>query len=251
MDNHVIEFISIELAIGIACHSAIRSIDDLGEIVKRKGDGSNVGNFRLHRTNCTKLLTNGSSIKDDLAEQLIDKKYSVLVDESTDVSTDKHMVVMIRFFNEILNKISAAFASLVPVSSTKGEILLQALEDCLSHLGLTLTTIAEVECRLPPTKNLFKGFRYFYPVKVLSQKARLPFGWLPLPSRERKMLSKSRMNMEKSNLLIGLMKTYSRFCGDTEDAGFFKTEQMYLSDDSRRRGLTKPLKYYLCFNMLF
>ena len=40
-----------------------------------------------------------------------------------------------RYFNDKLNKISSAFASL---SSSKKEVLFQALEDCLSDLYLTL-----------------------------------------------------------------------------------------------------------------
>ena len=130
----------IELDVGIACRSAIRSIDHLGEIVKRNGDGSIVGNIRLHRTKCTRLLTNvvAPALREELSEKLRHKKFSVLVDESTDVSSDKHMAVVIWYFNEQRNTISTALAKLAPVSSTKGEILFKALEKCLSDLGLRL-----------------------------------------------------------------------------------------------------------------
>ena len=36
-----------------------------------------------------------------------------------------------------------------------------------------------MECRLPSTRNIFKGLGYFHPDKVLSQTSRLPFYKLP------------------------------------------------------------------------
>eukprot|EP00795_Rhopilema_esculentum_P009337 gene9337-17040_t len=99
----------------MAGHSALKSNDHLGEIIKRNGDGSIAGNIRLHETKCTKLLTNvlAPATKENLAEKLKGKKFPVLVNES-------HLT------------------NLVPVSSTKGVILFEALENCLNNLGLAL-----------------------------------------------------------------------------------------------------------------
>ena len=40
-------------------------------------------------------------------------------------------------------------------------------------------SISEVECRLPKTRNIFKGLSYFKPDRVLSQTAQMPFKELP------------------------------------------------------------------------
>ncbi|CAM1306207.1 Uncharacterised protein g4276 [Pycnogonum litorale] len=139
-DSKRVKIFEIEMAVGIACHSAVRSVDHLGEIMKRHGEGSTVGNIRLHRTKCTKILTNvvAPALKENLTEKLKGKKYSVLVDESTDISSDKNMAVVLRYFDETLNEIATAFAGLLPVSSTTGVILFEALVECLRSFGLSL-----------------------------------------------------------------------------------------------------------------
>ena len=60
--------LEIELSVGISCHTAINSIDHLGQIMKRNGEGSIVGNIRLHRRKCKKLLTNvvAPALKEEL-----------------------------------------------------------------------------------------------------------------------------------------------------------------------------------------
>eukprot|EP00795_Rhopilema_esculentum_P002576 gene2576-769_t len=130
----------IELSVGISCHTAINSIDHLGQIMKRNGEGSIVGNIRLHRRKCTKILTNvvAPALKEELKESLINQKFSVVVDESTDVAANKHMAILLRYFDDASSEICTAFAGLVPVISTRGESLFEALKDCLAGLGLDL-----------------------------------------------------------------------------------------------------------------
>ena len=92
----------LELAANIACHSALMSIDHLGELIKRNGEKSVWGEISLHRTKCTKLVTN--VITPSLVEQRkVDYKdilgYSILVDEATDVASDKHLAVIMKYYS--------------------------------------------------------------------------------------------------------------------------------------------------------
>jgi len=41
----------LQMALGVACHCATLSIDHMGEIITKHGQGSVIGNMKLHRTN--------------------------------------------------------------------------------------------------------------------------------------------------------------------------------------------------------
>ncbi|KAK3923513.1 Protein gamma response 1 [Frankliniella fusca] len=47
----------MKLAVYVACHSAIRSVGDLCDILRKLGKGSNLENLKLHCTKCGKLIT--------------------------------------------------------------------------------------------------------------------------------------------------------------------------------------------------
>ena len=78
-------------------------------------------------------------LKDELKNDLQGKKYSILLDESTDRSTTKHLSICIRYFSEKKNGIESVLLSLVSVVSTTGESLFGALKNCLAEFNLTLS----------------------------------------------------------------------------------------------------------------
>lgn len=60
---------NLKLAVHIATHLALRSIDHIGELLKAFGKGSCLENLRMHRTKCTKLILN--VISPSIVEQLL------------------------------------------------------------------------------------------------------------------------------------------------------------------------------------
>ena len=74
------------------------------------------------------------------------KKYSIIVDESTDISTTKLLCAMIRYHSEKENKIVTAFVDLVPVIEANGENLFHALKTCLNGIGLKLNDCIGYGC---------------------------------------------------------------------------------------------------------
>jgi len=56
------------MALGVACHCAILSIDHMGEIITKHGQGSVIGNMKLHRTKCACLIKNviAPTLKEEL-----------------------------------------------------------------------------------------------------------------------------------------------------------------------------------------
>lgn len=105
------------LAINTATHSSIRSIDHLGELLKTFGKVTNLENLRLHRTKYSKLILNAISpaLIEDLVTDVGESGYSLIVDESTDVSVFKYMAYCIRYFSRSKNQIMNDFLGLVVI----------------------------------------------------------------------------------------------------------------------------------------
>ena len=73
-----------------------------------------------------------------MAKDVKGKKYSIIIDESTDISTTKLLCAMIRHHSEKEKKIVTAFVDLVPVIEANGENIFHALKTCLTWIGLKL-----------------------------------------------------------------------------------------------------------------
>lgn len=131
----------IQLAAAMACHCAIRSVDHISEIIKSHGQGSNLGQIKLHRTKASKLIQNviAPSFEEEMLEDVTDQKYSVIVDESTDCGSDKFMCILIRYFSAREAKIATRFLGLAPVIRTTGEALYNALKSKIESKGLVLS----------------------------------------------------------------------------------------------------------------
>lgn len=73
----------IKLASYIACHTAITSVDHLGELVQSTFDPS----IKLHRTKCTAIINHviAPCMFRDLLADIGETQYSLVIDESTNV----------------------------------------------------------------------------------------------------------------------------------------------------------------------
>lgn len=101
--NHLknVQCSEIKLAIFMAEHNiAISVIDDLLPLIKEIGkDPAVVKDMSLGRTKCSKILQNvvAKVESDSLSNILKTTKFSILVDESTDISSDKYLCVLVRY----------------------------------------------------------------------------------------------------------------------------------------------------------
>lgn len=126
------------LAFHIATHSSIRSIDHLGEMLKVFGKNSNLENLKLHRTKYSKLILNvlSPAIVEDLVKDIGDIGYSLIVDESTDVSVNKYMAYCIRYFSKSKNQIRNEFLGFVVVERATAVALYDGTIEFLKQLNL-------------------------------------------------------------------------------------------------------------------
>lgn len=112
----------IILAAYVGMHTSIRSVDHLSEIfvnfTQRISASSSTCNsvrdqetIRLHRTKCAAIIRNviGPSLLEDLINDIGTSPFSLIVDESTDVSTEKLLCINIRYYSKKGNDIVTHF----------------------------------------------------------------------------------------------------------------------------------------------
>lgn len=126
-----VKALEVKCAVGIACHGGISSVDHYTEIVGEFIKGQPLENMKLHRTKCSAILNNivSISILEELISELKTSKYSLLIDESTNIVGSKHLCLCARFFSEQNSCIETAFLALIPVNSTTGAALYGAIEN--------------------------------------------------------------------------------------------------------------------------
>ncbi|XP_068239267.1 SCAN domain-containing protein 3-like [Palaemon carinicauda] len=138
----------LELALITCCHCSIRTTDHMGEIIKRNGKGSVLEHLRLHRTKCTHIITSviSPSFKAELKKGVQGKKFSLLVDETTDISVEKLLAICIRYFDEDCGKILTAFLGLYPIVHATGEALFKAVKDSMTEYNICLSDCIGIAC---------------------------------------------------------------------------------------------------------
>ncbi|KAK6168647.1 hypothetical protein SNE40_019839 [Patella caerulea] len=131
----------IQMAVSMACHCSISAIDHIGEIVGKYGQGSTLQKMQLHKTKCSKVITEvvAVSLKEELKRNVQNKHFCVLIDESTDIGSIKSLCVCIRYFNDVEKNIVTAFVGLVDVVEATGQALFDALRLELETVGLDLS----------------------------------------------------------------------------------------------------------------
>lgn len=96
--------------------------------------------LRLHRTKCSMLIKNviAPEMLSEIIADVGGNEYSLILDESTDVSVSKYMAVCIRYQSAKLKVINTAFLGLVQVVSTTAVALVDALCDFLAKIGIQI-----------------------------------------------------------------------------------------------------------------
>ncbi|KAH0557460.1 hypothetical protein KQX54_006348 [Cotesia glomerata] len=145
--NHVnpsvkreLKIAEIKMALYVANHSSIKSVDHLGEVLKQLGKGSQLEKVRLHRTKASKLILNvvAPEMLIELIKDIGDQDYSVILDESTDVSTVKYMAYCVRYFSNTCNQFVTDFLGFDEVSSATADNLYKNFREFFSKVGLNL-----------------------------------------------------------------------------------------------------------------
>lgn len=105
------------LALYISEHSSVSCIDHLTDLVKSAFPDSKITNdLKMHCTKCTEVIKNvlAPHFVEELIKDIRQQKYSIIIDESTDISTSKQLGIVIRYFSRKLKKVLSSFLALQP-----------------------------------------------------------------------------------------------------------------------------------------
>lgn len=134
------KIMDIQISTYVAAHSSIRSIDHLTEVLKTCGIGSPLQNIQLHRSKCSAIIKNvlEPAMRKELIEEVGDQSYSIILDESTDVTIEKYMAYCIRYYNSKLDKIVVDFLGFQEVFEATADALYKSFKSFISKMGLNL-----------------------------------------------------------------------------------------------------------------
>ena len=133
---HQVKEAELKLAGFLAEHSLpFQLMDHLSELLSSVCPDSNIAaNIKRKRSKITCIIKNvlGPYFHNGVSTFLQKNPYSLLVDESTDVASMKQLCVVVRYFDDALNKVSARFFSLIDIpiadAATLYDSFRQALE---------------------------------------------------------------------------------------------------------------------------
>jgi len=131
----------------IAAHCSILSCDHLGELCKKYFKESKAASYiKLHRSKCTAIISNvlGPHFAQCLKESIGDSFYSILIDESTDISVLKFLGITIMYFDNNLKQIISTYLSLVKMESCVAQAIVKAIKVTLISKGLDLQKLCGI-----------------------------------------------------------------------------------------------------------
>ncbi|KAL3205574.1 hypothetical protein MRX96_040752 [Rhipicephalus microplus] len=131
----------LRLAAHLAVHGSFLTADHLTPVISGCFSDSVLASaVTLGRTKCAALVTKvlGPTFREELLKDMTAAQYSLIVDESTDVSCTKELAVVARFFYRSKRDFLTAFLGLVPVTDASAEGLFSELKALLDACKLNI-----------------------------------------------------------------------------------------------------------------
>lgn len=113
-------------------HSTINSVDHLSNLNKTK-----LLDISLHRTKCVNIIKNliGPHFLKDLLNDIHGGNYSLIIDESTDVTTQKMLGLVISYCSTSMKKIVCTFLALVHIEDGTAKTIVVAIKKVLQNVN--------------------------------------------------------------------------------------------------------------------
>ena len=110
----------IKIAAFIVEHNlSFQVMDHLSEVIKESFPDSKIAmEFSCKHTKTRSIVKNviARKFRNQLQETLRQRKFSIIIDESTDISSTKQLAIVVRFFCDKDNKVKSKFLKLIEVS---------------------------------------------------------------------------------------------------------------------------------------
>ncbi|KAH9378338.1 hypothetical protein HPB48_009927 [Haemaphysalis longicornis] len=104
------------LCLFVCEQTAFLTADHLTELCKKQFvDSKSAAGMRMHRNKCTEIIVNVLSphFVQLLVDDIGDSKYSLIIEEATDVSTTKLLGVMVRYYSATQKSTVTTFLALI------------------------------------------------------------------------------------------------------------------------------------------
>lgn len=131
--------IDIKLSVLTACHSSIRSIDHVTEMIKDVG-GKDLKEIKLHRTKCSKIIERVvvPCLMEELVDDIGDRFYSLIIDESTDNTVIRQLALCVKYYSVKYQKHLVEFLGLIETPVATADKLYEVVTLFLNTIGLRL-----------------------------------------------------------------------------------------------------------------
>ncbi|XP_018400832.1 PREDICTED: uncharacterized protein LOC108778209 [Cyphomyrmex costatus] len=163
--------IDLCLAVHIAAHTAVTSIDYLGELLSVLGKNSALENIR---TKCSKLIKNviSPAMLTELINDVDNQKFFLIIDESPDVSVIKYLAFCVQNFSLKRKSIITDFLGFVEVERATGIILCNSTIQYLTAIGLDYKNVIGIASdsaanMISVENDFFKFFKDKMPIVQL------------------------------------------------------------------------------------
>lgn len=136
----------IKLSMFFAEHNvALQVVDHIIPLLKEIAPDSDIiKSVELGRQKCTSIIKNviAKAETDTLVKKLKVTKFSVMVDESTDIGLNKHMCVLVRFFDKESERVVVKLLDLLPIGTDcTAEVLYNTFKECILSFGIPFDNI--------------------------------------------------------------------------------------------------------------
>lgn len=135
------------LSLFIAAHCSILSVDHLGLLCSKQFKTSEAAlNLTLHRTKCTAIINSVLSphFVTNLKESIRDNYYSILIDESTDISVNKFLGITIIYLDKKIGEVVSTYLSLVEIAACDAQTITDTIKQTLLNKGLPLSKLVGI-----------------------------------------------------------------------------------------------------------
>lgn len=136
-----------QIAMFIAEHCALRVVDHLTDMCKACFGGSKgCKDLKLKRSKCSALICNviAPHFKQELIDDIGNRKFSLIIDESNDISVTKLLGIGIRYFSASRKKFVTTFLDLVELIECNADAICDAIKISLDNHGLKLQKLIAI-----------------------------------------------------------------------------------------------------------
>lgn len=135
------------ISLFLCCHSAISNCDHLVDMCKNNiSHNKAVSDMKMHRTKCTNIIKNTLCryFQTDLQEDIGENNFSILIDESNDITVHKLLGMSIIYYSNSERKVVSTYLGLIELESCNAEHIVSGIKIVLNSNKLKLMNLVAI-----------------------------------------------------------------------------------------------------------